>query len=395
MGLPLSNIRILDLTVILAGPYCTMILGDLGAEVIKIENPGVGEAGRGLPPYYFEGESAYFIALNRNKQSMTLNLKNAEGREIFYELAKNSDVVINNFRPGVIEKLGVDYDTLSKENPGIICCSITGYGETGPLKDRPALDLIIQAQGGIMSYTGEPGGKPVKMGAPMADLSGGLFAANAILAALYQREQTGRGQKIDISMLDCQISLNTYRAQYYFMGNEVARPLGTGHGSIHPLRDFKTKTIDIVIDCNTQKIFNELCDGIGIPQLAENPKFNSRENRFKNKDDLYEILEKIFLTKTGEQWLEILEKRIPIAAVNTIDKALSDPQVLSRNMVVEIKYGSDKNFKIVGNPIKMSEIDEEIFEPPPRLGEDTEQILTAILNYSPEKIEELRRTSII
>lgn len=395
MGLPLSDVRILDLTGVLAGPYCTLILGDLGAEVIKIEVPGVGEPGRGMPPYYFEGESAYFIALNRNKKSVTLNLKSATGRKIFYELVKNADVVAYNFRPGVVEKLGADYDVLKKVNPRIICCSITGYGETGPFKDRPAFDLMIQAAGGIMSYTGELGGKPVKMGAPMADLTSGLFAVNGILAALYQREQTGRGQKIDISMLDCQISLNTYRAQNYFIGNEVAKPLGSGHASVHPLRDFKTKTFDIVIDCNTQKIFNDLCDAIGAPELAVNPKFNSRENRAKNKEELYDILEKTFLTKTGEQWLELLDKRIPIAAVNTIDKALSDPQILSRNMVVEINYGNNKKLKILGNPLKMSESDQEVFKAPPRLGEDTEQILGKILGYSPEKIEELRRQGII
>jgi len=294
MSLPLSDVRILDLTAILSGPYCTLLLGDLGAEVIKIEKPGVGEAGRGMPPYSFEGESAYFIAINRNKKSMTLNLQTTKGREIFYQLVKKSDVVINNFRPGVIEGLQADYDTLKEINPRIICCSITGYGSTGPAKDRPAFDLIIQARGGIMSYTGELGRKPVKMGSPIADLAGGLFAANGILAALHQREQTGRGQNVDISLLDCQISLLTYRAQYYFIGNEIAKPLGSGHGSIHPLRDYRTKTFDIVIDCNTQKIFADLCDAIGAPELAENPKFNSRENRFKNRDELNDILEKTF-----------------------------------------------------------------------------------------------------
>ena len=395
MGLPLSNVRIIDLTAILAGPYCTLILGDLGAEVIKIEIPGVGEAGRSLPPYYFEGESAYFIALNRNKKSMALDLKSTRGKEVFYDLTKNSDVVVDNFRPGLVEKLGVDYDTLKKLNPRIICCSITGYGQTGPFKDRPAFDLIIQARGGIMSYTGELGRRPVKMGAPMGDLAGGLFAANGILAALHQREQTGRGQKIDISLLDCQISLNTYRAQYYFVGNEIAQPLGTGHSSIHPLRDFKTKTFDIVIDCNTQKIFTELCDAIGAPELAVSPKFSSIENRLKNKDELYDILEKTFLTKTGEEWLELLDKRIPIGPIDTIDKALSDPQVLSRNMVAEIDYGNDKKLKILGNPFKMSEIDKQEFKAPPRLGEDTERILAETLNYSPEKIEELRHHGII
>lgn len=395
MGLPLSNIRILDLSAILSGPYCTLILGDMGAEVIKIERPGTGDGARGLPPHYFEGESAYFISVNRNKKSMTLDLKSTRGKEIFYQLAQGADVVVSNFRPGVVEKLEVDYDTLKKLNPRIICCSLTGYGETGPFKDRPAFDLIIQARGGIMSYTGEAGRKPVKMGTPMGDYAGGLFAANGILAALYQREITGRGQKIDISLLDCQISLLTYRGQYYLLDKEVAKPLGVGHSSIHPLRDFETKTFDVVIDCNMQNIFAELCDAIGMPELAVNPKFNSRDNRFQNKDELYDILEKVFITKTGEEWLEILEKRIPIGPINTVDRALSDPQVLSRNMVVEVDYGNDKKLKMLGNPIKMSEVDQEVFQPAPLLGADTERVLADILNYSPEQIAELKQQNIV
>jgi len=355
MGQPLSNVRILDLSLIMAGPYCTLILGDLGAEVIKIERPGIGEGARGVPPHFFEGESAYFIAMNRNKQSMTLDLKTEKGKEIFYELAKRSDVVIDNFRPGVVKKLGVDFDVLNKINPKIICCSISGYGQTGPFNDRPAFDLIIQARGGVMSYTGEPGQMPVRMGAPMGDLTGGLFAAQGILAALYQREQTGRGQRIDISLLDCQISLLTYRGQYYFIGNEIAQPIGSGHTSLHPIRAFKTKTFDIVIDCNTENIFRELCDAIGRP----------------------------------------LDKRIPIGPINTVDKVLSDPQVLSRNMVAEVDYGNGKILKILGNPIKMSEIDQEVFKAPPRLGENTEDVLKSILRYSSHEIDDLRSKKII
>jgi CoA:oxalate CoA-transferase len=388
MGLPLSGIRTLDLSLIMAGPYCTLILGDLGAEVIKIERPGEGEGARGVPPYFFEGESAYFIAMNRNKKSMTLDLKSERGKEIFYELAKKSDVVIDNFRPGVVKKLGVDFDTLKEMNPRIICCSISGYGETGPFKDRPAFDLIIQARGGIMSYTGEPGRMSVRMGAPMGDLAGGLFAANGILSA-------GRGQKIDISLLDCQTSLLTYRAQYYFVGNEIAEPVGSGHASIHPIRAFKTKTFDIVMDCNTQNIFAAMCEAVGHPDLCNHPKFDSRKSRLENKEELYAILEKVFLEKTGEEWLELLEKRIPIAPINTIDKALSDPQTLSRNMVVEVEYENKKKLKIVGNPIKMSEIKEEIFKRPPRLGEHTEEVLTKLLHCTPEEVEELRHQKIV
>lgn len=395
MGMPLSDIRILDLTLIMAGPYCTLILGDLGAEVIKIEKPGVGEAARGMPPYFVEGESAYFIAMNRNKKSLTLDLKSEKGREIFYALTKKADVVVDNFRPGTVKKLGIDFDTLKNINPRIICCSISGYGQTGPFKDRPAFDLVIQARGGIMSYTGEPGRMPVRMGAPMGDLSGGLFAAHGILAALFQRERTGKGQKIDISLLDCQTSLLTYRAQFYFVGKEIAQAVGSGHVSAHPIGAFRTKTFDVVIDANTENIFAELCRAIGAPDLCLHPKFNSRKNRLQNKDELYALLEKTFREKTGEEWMAILEGRVPIAPINTIDKALSDPQTLSRNMVVDIDYGKEQKLKIVGNPIKMSEVEQEVFKKPPRLGEHTEEILTRILNYSPETIGELRQQKII
>ena len=395
MGMPLADIRILDLTLIMAGPYSTLILGDLGAEVIKIEKPGVGEGARGMPPYFIEGESAYFIAMNRNKKSMTLDLKSEKGREIFYDLAKKADIVVDNFRPGTVKKLGIDFDTLKNINPRIICCSISGYGQTGPFKDRPAFDLVIQARGGIMSYTGEPGRMPVRMGAPMGDLGGGLFAAHGILAALFQRERTGRGQKIDISRLDCQTSFLTYRAQFYFVGKEIAQAVGSGHVSAHPIGAFRTKTFDVVIDANTENIFAELCRAIGAPDLCLHPKFNSRKNRLQNKDELYTLLEKTFREKTGEEWMALLEGRVPIAPINTIDKALADPQTLSRNMVVEIDYGKEQKLKIVGNPIKMSEVEQEVFEKPPRLGEHTEEILTRILNYSPETIGELRQQKII
>jgi len=395
MGLPLSGIRILDLSLIMAGPYCTLILGDLGAEVIKVERPGEGEGGRGMPPHFFEGESLYFIAMNRNKKSITLDLKSEKGKEIFYELAKKSDVVVENFRPGVMKKLGIDFDSLKTINPRIICCSISGYGQTGPFRDRPAFDLVIQARGGIMSYTGEPGQMPVRMGAPMGDLGGGLFAVHGILAALFQRERTGRGQSIDISLVDCQTSLLTYRGQYYLVEGEIAEAVGSGHVSAHPIKAFHTKTFDIVIDANTENIFVDLCGAIGAPDMCKDPKFCTRPKRLENKQELYEILEKVFLEKTGEEWLELLEKKIPIAPINTIDKALSDPQTLHRNMVVEIDYEKGKTLKLLGNPIKMSEIDREVFKRPPRLGEHTDEILKSLLNYSPQAIEALKKQKII
>jgi crotonobetainyl-CoA:carnitine CoA-transferase CaiB-like acyl-CoA transferase len=333
--------------------------------------------------------------MNRNKKSMTLDLKSDAGKRIFYDLARKSDVVIDNFRPGVVKKLGIDFDTLKQMNPRIICCSISGYGQTGPFRDRPAFDLVIQARGGVMSYTGEPGQMPVRMGAPMGDLSGGLFATQGILAALYQREQTGRGQRVDISLVDCQTSLLTYRAQFYLVGKEIAQPVGSGHVSAHPIRAFRTRTFDVVIDANTESIFAELCDAIGKPEMARDEKFNSRQHRLENKEELYAILEEAFLSKTGEEWLEILEKRIPIAPINTIDKALVDPQTLSRNMVVEVDYGDNKILNIVGNPIKLSEVEQEVFKRPPYLGEHTGEILRELLNYSPEQIEAIKNGKVV
>ncbi|MDA8125606.1 MAG: CoA transferase [Deltaproteobacteria bacterium] len=390
MRMPLEGVRILDLSAIIAGPYSTLLLADLGAEVIKIEKPGTGDGARGMPPHYVEGESAYFIAYNRNKKSLVLNLTKPQGKKAFLDLVKISDVVVNNYRPGVIEKLGLHYEALRELNPRIICCSITGYGSTGPFKDRPAFDICVQARGGIMSFTGEPGRPPVRQGVPMGDLGGGIFAAHGILAALYQREKTGRGQKIDISMLDCQIAMLSYRGQYYLSGGEIAQPLGTGHASVHPSRSFQTKTFEIVLDCNLQRIFDEFCALAGVPEMAKDPRFSSRENRFTHQKALYEKLEALFLTRTGEEWLALMDARIPIAPINTVDKALTDPQVLSRNMVPEVDCGAGKTLKIIGNPIKMSEIEKEKFTPAPRLDQDGDQLLRELLHYRDEEIKAAR-----
>lgn len=395
MTAPLAGVRILDLSQMLAGPYGSMILADLGAEVIKIEKPGSGDIARGMPPHFFHGESVYFLSINRNKKSLTLDLKTEKGLHIFYRLVEKSDVVYDNFRPGVLQKLRIDYGHLKKINPRIISCSVSGYGQTGPFKDRPAFDLIIQARGGIMSYTGEPGRMPVRMGAPMGDLAGGLFAAQGIMAALYQREKTGLGQQVDISLLDCQISLLIYRGLYYLYAGEIAQPVGSGHVSGVPIRAFKTKTFDIVVDANTDKFFYELCAGMELPELISDPRFRTRADRLKNRAELYAILEERFLQKTGEEWLQILEGRLPVGPINTIDMALNDPQVLMRNMVVEIPHRSGEKMKLIGNPIKLPQAGAEFFSPPPTLGEHMEIILRDILNLSTAEILQLREEKII
>ena len=337
MALPLSGVRVLDLSQFLAGPYGTQVLGDLGAEVIKIEQPGVGDGCRGFPPHFRHGFSGYFLAVNRNKKSMTLDLKQPEGRQIFYELVRHSDVVYDNFRPGVTERLGIGYDTLKTINPRIIACSVSGYGQTGPYRDRPSFDNIIQAMGGLMSYNGEDGRPPVKMGAPIGDMMGGIVASQGILAALYQREQTGEGQMIDIGLMDCQVALLIYRAQYYWIAGEIAEPLGNVHRVIAPTASFQTQDSYIVIDAGQDKFYYQLCEALGLPELAHDSRFEHRPERLTNKDELMSILHKTFLTKTTDEWLELLlAQGIPAGPVNTIDRVLDDPHVKARGMVKEV-----------------------------------------------------------
>ncbi|MBI5967008.1 MAG: CoA transferase [Deltaproteobacteria bacterium] len=397
MTLPLRGVRILDLSQALAGPYGAQILGDLGAEVIKIEPLGEGDHSRTMPPYFVNGFSAYFLGFNRNKKSLTLNLKSPEGKRIFFELVKKSDIVFDNFRPGVRERLGIDYEACKKVNPRIISCSLSGFGQNGPYRDRPALDLIIQAMGGAMSFTGEEGRDPVRMGLPMGDLAGGLFAVQGILAALYQREKSGVGQNIDISMLDCQIALLTYRVQYYFIGGEVPVPIGSGHASGVPIRAFKARDGKFVaIDAVVERLWLAFCDAIGHPELKEDPRYNSRVKRYENRAELYRLVEEAFLTKTRDGWMKIfVEKGVPAGPVYNLDEAVADPQVLHREMIREIDHPVCGKLKVTGNPIKMSESHEEAFSPQPALGEHNEEILGKLLGYSPQAIEELKKNQVI
>jgi CoA:oxalate CoA-transferase len=399
MAFPLSGVRVLDLSQFLAGPYGTQILGDLGAEVIKIEQPGMGDGCRGFPPHFRYGFSGYFLAVNRNKKSMTLDLKQPEGQQIFYALVRHSDVVYDNFRPGVMKRLGIDYETLKTINPRVISCSVSGYGQTGPYQDRPSFDNIIQAMGGLMSYNGEEGQPPVKMGAPIGDMMGGIVASQGILAALYQREQTGEGQMLDVGLMDCQVALLIYRAQYYWIAGEIAEPLGNIHRVIAPTASFQTKDSYIVIDAGQDKFYYQLCQAIELPELAHDPRFEHRPERLINKDELMSILQKTFLTKTTDAWLELLLAHgIPAGPVNTIDRVLNDPHAKARGMVKEVHdpcHPELGGWLTTGNPIKMSAMPEESFTHPPALGEHTEEILRDLLSYSPARVAELRARKII
>jgi crotonobetainyl-CoA:carnitine CoA-transferase CaiB-like acyl-CoA transferase len=398
MGLPLEGIRVLDLTHVLAGPFCTQILGDLGAEVIKIERPGVGDQTRRMPPHFVGEEklSAYFLALNRNKKSLTLDLKAPEGKEIFVELCKRADVVVNNFTPGTMDRLGFGYEALKKINPGIVWASTTGYGQDGPYRERPSYDIIIQAIGGVMSYTGEPDSPPVRCGIPVGDLGGGVFAVIGILAALLSRSVTGEGRMVDISMLDVLIALSTYRAKYYFVAGEIPKPVGTAHVSNVPLRAYRTKDSYVVIEAFMDHFWKNLCRAMGMESLADDPRFDSRAKRLEHREELDKILEEGFLKKTNDEWIEVFnEIEVPSGPLNDLGQALADPQVLARNMVVEIDSPHTGRVKDVGTPIKMSDVEQQTYSPPPLLGEHTEMILKDILGYSSEKIAGLRGKNIV
>lgn len=372
-----------------------MILGDLGADVIKIEPPGRGDPTRHMPPHFLEGESAYFLSINRNKRSLTLSLKEPAGKEVFYDLVRVSDVVFDNYRPGVAERLGVDYETLREINPRIIACSISGFGQEGPYRDKPAFDLVLQAMSGAMSITGEPGRPPVRMGVPMGDLAGGMYAVQAIASALYAREQTGEGCFIDLGLMDCLTSLLTYMAQYYLVGGPVPGPQGSHHQSVVPYGTFATADGYLVIAVFTEKFWHALCRAINRPGLADDPRFARSDLRLEHKDELLPLLDEIFRTRTTEEWLSQLEEAgVPSGPVNTVDAVLSDPQVEARNMLVTVDHPLIEELAVLSNPIKVSGL-EDRFTPPPLLGEHTGSILRDVLNYSKDKVAALQEEGIV
>ena len=389
---PLRGLRILDLTQFLAGPFCTQILADLGAEIIKIEPQG-GDPTRLLPPYFHKGESAYFLAINRTKQSVVLDLSIEAGRNVFYDLVKQSDVVIEAYRPGVAKKLGADYDTLNKVNARIVYCSISGFGQDGPYATRPAYDMIVQALSGAMSLTGEIGGRPVRSGTPIGDLNAGQSAATAILAALWERERSGAGQAVDISMLDVQISMLSYLGEYYLISGDVPGLQGRGHMSIPTYNAFRARDgRDVLICANTERMWQQLCQALDIAELASDARFETNERRHANRAELEPMLAGAFARYDCADLLaRFHEHGIPSAPVNSVAEALADPQVAHRQMVREVAHTLGGEIRVLGNPIKFSRSGENEFGSPPTLGQHTESVLRKTLGYTTEQIETLRQ----
>ena len=373
---PLKNLLVVDLTRVLVGPYCTMILSDLGARVIKIEAPEIGDDSRKFGPFV-KDYSAYFMSLNRGKESIALNLKNDEDKKIFDKILSKADILVENFKPGTLEKWGFGWKDVSKKYPKLIYASASGFGQTGPLKELPAYDMVVQGMGGLMSVTGHPNSEPTRVGTSIGDITAGLFTAIGINAALYDRQKTGKGAFIDVSMLDCQIAILENAIARYLSKNEIPGPMGSRHPSIAPFEAFKTKDSYIIIAAGNDKLFAKLCEVLKIPETTNDERFNSNSLRCENMDQLKEIFEKQLRSKSTNEWVKEMEVlKIPCGPIFNIKQAVENPQIQERNMIVKSYHKIIGEFKSAGNPIKMSTYkDENTRGDIPDLDEHREKII--------------------
>jgi formyl-CoA transferase len=396
IDLPLQGYRVLDLSRILAGPYCTMILGDQGAEVIKVERPGSGDDTRTWGPPFSGGESAYYICCNRNKKSIVIDLKKPEGLDLIRELVAVSDVFVENFTPGLTKKFGLDYDTLHKINPRLVYASITAYGQDGPYRDRPGYDMVLSAVGGLMYITGEKEGNPCKVGVAITDVLTGVYASGAITSALLWRERSGKGQYLDISLLDAQVSGLANIASNYLVAGKEATRWGTAHESIIPYQVFPTKDRPIAIAVANQKLWINFCKVAGREEWIDDPRFESNPKRVENREVLLPLVHELFAQKTCDEWMELLVgAAIPCGPVNNMEHLFADPQVKHRNMIAEVPHPTIGTLKLTGIPIKYSETPGSIRRHPPLLGEHTDEVLTGALDYSSDKIDALKKQGAI
>ena len=402
----LSHIRVLDLSRVLAGPWCTQILADLGADVIKIERPGSGDDTRqwGPPFVSVDGggneESLYFLATNRGKRSMTLDLSDSRGQKVVHELAAHCDVVVENFKVGALARYGLDYETLKEINPSLVYCSITGFGQTGPYADRAGYDFMIQAMGGLMSVTGEAedvaGTNPQKVGVAIADLVTGLYSANAIQTALIHRERTGQGQYIDMALLDCQVAILANQAMTYLAAGQTPVRMGNAHPNIVPYQVFETQDGHIILAIGNDGQFRRFCELADQPHLAQDPRFVANRGRVKHRAQLIEALALLMKSKNTDDWLNLLEPEgIPCGRINSIDETLNDPQVIHRQMRIQALHSSLGEINLLGSPLKLSETPGEVRRAPPVLGEDTDQVLREVLGYEDSAIRGLHADGVV
>jgi len=392
---PLDGIKVLDLTRVLAGPYATMLLGDLGAEVIKIEQPDTGDESRNFGPFK-NGFSLYFMSVNRGKRSITLNLKTERGQAIFKQLLAHTDVLVENFRPGTMEKLGLDYDTLKTEYPALIYAACSGFGQTGPYAQQGAYDMIIQGMGGIISITGEPEGPPVRVGTSISDITAALFTTIGILSALHHRSQTGKGQFVDVAMLDSLVAVLENAVVRYFATGEAPKPLGARHPAITPFEAFASADGHVIIALGNDTLWAKFCTHVNRPALILDKRFRTNADRTENHAELFPILSEIMAQRTTDAWIEALGKiGVPCGPINAMDKVVSHPQVQAREMITRIAHQITGEVEVPGVPIKLSETPGNVDAPAPSLGEHTTEILTSILKMSPDEVANLKQDGVI
>lgn len=390
MKTPLEGIKVLDLSHALAGPHCSTLLADFGAEVYKLETPGFGDIARAWGAPLPGDESSYFTSLHRNKRGLSIDLKSEEGKALFFELAGKVDVILENFRVGALKKLGLGYEEVRKRNPGIVYCSISGFGQDGPYTHRAAMDLIVQAESGMISITGEEGGRGVRCGVSIADLTAGMYAALGVVMALRVKEKTGIGQHIDISMLEGQLSLLNVLIAGYLADGEMPEPLGTAYKALAPYQTFRTATRDLALAVGSQKLWEIFCPAIGRPELTNHPDYATNHGRNKNRAAMIATLQETFLTRSYEEWEKILtDAGVPVGAVNKIDQVVEHPQVKARGAIVEQDHPRAGRVPMTGVPFRLSETPGAIRSPSPSLGEHSAEVLQELLGMPAEQVDAL------
>jgi crotonobetainyl-CoA:carnitine CoA-transferase CaiB-like acyl-CoA transferase len=396
MRMPLEDVTVLDLSHALAGPFCSTMLADFGAQVIKLEPAGAGDIARAWGPPLPGGETSYFVSLHRNKKGIEIDLKRPEGKDLFFRLVERCDVVLENYRVGALARLGLGYEAAREKNPAIIYCSVSGFGQDGPYRDRAALDLILQAESGMISATGEAGGHGVRCGVSIADLTAGMYAAFGIMLALRVREKTGRGQAIDVSMLEGQLSLLGSMIGGYFADGEIPKPMGTAYKALLPYQTFRTKTRDLALAVGSEKLWAVFCPAIGCPELGRDPRYRTNADRAKNRDTLIPKLQEVFLTRAYEEWETLLlAQGIPMGAINSIAEVVEHPQVVARQVLVEMDHPRAGKVRMVGAPVRLSETPGSVRTPAPMLGEHTDEVLHEVLGLGADEIAALRAAGAI